>query len=573
MVSFTSMVKIDLIMEVAMRLDYKSIIIKHYVLHLSSRDIADQIGASKSGVGGFLQAFEKAEGISYPLPPGITNEGIHELVYPHSGTAQERDESYMLPDFPTIHQEMTLRKNMTLVFLWNRYSRNSRAEGKKPYSYRQFCSRFADWCDENNAYLTMVAYSGQSMEVDFAGNTFRMADRLTGEISIITVFVAILPYSGRIYAEGMISTKEPHWIQVNNHALDYFGGIPAIVVPDNCKQAVITNRDWIDPELNTDYSEWADHNGTAILPAKVRRPRFKSHVENAVKILEQGLFHVLEERQYFSLGQFNRDLRDGIDRLNDQPFKGKEHSRNYYWEQEKHDLMPLPPAHYEYAERKKAKVSSDFHVCFDNAYYSADKAFLHKDVLIRATADRVRIYSMQGDFICEHPRAAYKGQHLTDVSHLPGNLSSIRAWSGPYFIGKAMETGTHTVEVIRAVLASRKLEVQTYRMCAGILGYKDRYSRKALEECCTRAMELNRPNYSYIKNTIAAVAEELGVSPAQTRKRGNLQEKGGIPRPSRASEINTLLSRSKNLADRRMKPDAGNTDSHSCTDGKDGGKQ
>ena len=49
-----------------MRLDYKSIINKHYVLHMSNRDIAAQIGASKSGVGGFLQAFEKAEGISFP---------------------------------------------------------------------------------------------------------------------------------------------------------------------------------------------------------------------------------------------------------------------------------------------------------------------------------------------------------------------------------------------------------------------------------------------------------------------------------------------------------------------------
>ena len=59
-----------------MRLDYKAIITKHYLLHLSGQEIADQIGASKSGVNGFLKAFEKAEGISYPLPPGITNEGI-----------------------------------------------------------------------------------------------------------------------------------------------------------------------------------------------------------------------------------------------------------------------------------------------------------------------------------------------------------------------------------------------------------------------------------------------------------------------------------------------------------------
>ena len=59
-----------------MGLDYKSIIAKHYLLHLSSREIAKQTGASKSGVTRFLNAFERAKGIGYPLPSGITNEGM-----------------------------------------------------------------------------------------------------------------------------------------------------------------------------------------------------------------------------------------------------------------------------------------------------------------------------------------------------------------------------------------------------------------------------------------------------------------------------------------------------------------
>ena len=70
-----------------------------------------------------------------------------------------------------------------------------------------------------------------------------MTDPLTGETLPIVVFVAILSYSQYIYAKGMLSTKEPQWIEVNNHALDYFGGVPALVVCDNCKQAVIANQD------------------------------------------------------------------------------------------------------------------------------------------------------------------------------------------------------------------------------------------------------------------------------------------------------------------------------------------
>ena len=122
------------------------------------------------------------------------------------------------------------------------------------------------------------------------------------------------------------------------------------------------NKDWIEPELNKDYAEWAEHNGTVILPAKVRRPKFKSSVENSVGILEKGFFHDLEERQYFSLEQFNADLWEKLDELNEQNLKNRDYSRHDRWQEEKNELMPLPSTFYHYMERREAKVSSDFHV-------------------------------------------------------------------------------------------------------------------------------------------------------------------------------------------------------------------
>ena len=333
-------------------LDYKDIIIKHYALHMSGRQIAAAIGASKSGVNDFLKAFEQCESLSYPLPAGITNYGIAELVYGRNPEgADGRDLSFELPDFAEVEKQMNSRKNMTLVFLWGRYKNRCMAEEKKFYSYRQFCDRYMSWREENYETLHFNAVSGEKMEVDFAGKTFSMINRLTGELSTIVVFVAVLPYSQYIYAEGMLSTKEPQWIEVNNHALRFFGGVPAIVICDNCKQAVTVNKDWIEPELNKDYAEWAEHNGTVILPAKVRRPKFKSSVENSVGILEKGFFHDLEERQYFSLEQFNADLWEKLDELNEQNLKNRDYSRYDRWQEEKGELMPLPSTFYHYMER------------------------------------------------------------------------------------------------------------------------------------------------------------------------------------------------------------------------------
>ena len=533
-----------------MQLDYKDIIIKHYALSMSGSEIARQTGCSKSGVNDFLRAFKRCEDLQYPLPTGITNYGIAMKVYGSVPGSGSRNENIELPDYEEAAKLMATRKNMTLMFLWNRYKKKCEEEGARFYQYSQYCELYNKWCEENYETAHFDAVIAQKMEVDFAGQTFTMMDPVTGEIMTIVVFVAILPYSQYIYAEGMLSTKEPQWIDVNNHALDFFGGVPALVVCDNCKQAVIVNQDWIEPELNKDYADWADHYGTVILPAKVRKPKFKSSVENAVGILEKGFFHKLEERQYFSLEQFNQDLWTELETLNKEPFKKKEHNRYYYWEEEKLELMPLPSTHYEYMERRTATVSSDFHVRFDNAYYSVDKAHLHKKVSIKASATVVRIYSLAGEFLCEWPRATRKGQWSTNPEHLPDNYKGFTQWNGPYFIQKAQLIGKNTETVIRTILKSRTYEVQTYRMCIGILNFTKKYSNRALEECCKQAIELNKQKYTFIKNTISVVADDLGEAGYRySVPSKKAPERGGYVMPPEASSIDTLLSRSKALAD------------------------
>mgnify|MGYP005793389377 CR=1 FL=1 len=90
---------------------------------------------------------------------------------------------------------------------------------------------------------------------------------------------------------------------------------------------------------------------------------------------------------------------------------------------ERQKLLPLPAVPYEYMERRTAKVSADFHVRFDNAYYSVDKAYLHKSVMIAASATTVNIYFMKGK---GDPSNVYSAK---DMLHLPKRL---RAKSSNY---------------------------------------------------------------------------------------------------------------------------------------------
>lgn len=108
-----------------MQLDYKDIIIKHYALSMSGSEIARQTGFSKSGVNDFLRAFKRCEDLSYPLPAGITNYGIALKVYGSVPGSGGRNENIELPDYEDAAKLMATRKNMTLMFLWNRYKKKS----------------------------------------------------------------------------------------------------------------------------------------------------------------------------------------------------------------------------------------------------------------------------------------------------------------------------------------------------------------------------------------------------------------------------------------------------------------
>lgn len=115
-----------------------------------------------------------------------------------------------------------------------------------------------------------------------------------------------------------------------------------------------------------------------------------------------------------------------------------------------------------------------------------------------------------------------------------------------------MTIGPNTGEVIKRILASRKLEVQTYRMCQGVLSFTRKYSKQALEETCRQALESGKVNYTFIKNTIPVVAEDLGTSGYNTAANEE-HNKGAFVMDAESMDINRLLSRSQSLAQSQRK--------------------
>ena len=81
-------------------------------------------------------------------------------------------------------------------------------------------------------------------------------------------------------------------------ALEFLGGVPRSVVPDNLRAAV-QRANWYEPGINPTYRDLAAHYVPAILPTRVRRPRDKAKVEAGVLVVERWILARLRNRRFF----------------------------------------------------------------------------------------------------------------------------------------------------------------------------------------------------------------------------------------------------------------------------------
>ncbi|MDD7201675.1 MAG: hypothetical protein SPF89_01040 [Sphaerochaetaceae bacterium] len=113
------------------------------------------------------------------------------------------------------------RKGVTLKKLWQKYNAMGAADGLRPLSYRQYCRRYAAWCQSPKITFHIHRYPRINLELDFAGKTLLVHDRRDSCLTTkVTVFVAALSYSDYFYCEGMAECDIRNWIRVCNNALD-----------------------------------------------------------------------------------------------------------------------------------------------------------------------------------------------------------------------------------------------------------------------------------------------------------------------------------------------------------------
>jgi len=134
--------------------------------------------------------------------------------------------------------------------------------------------------------MRQIHKAGEKIFVDYAGMTMPWLDSTTGETHQAEIFVGSLGASQYTFVHASPSQQLPDWLESHRLMFDFFGGVSEIIVPDNLKSAVTKSHRY-DPDINANYQQFSKHYGIAIVPARVRAPKDKAKVENAVGCIER----------------------------------------------------------------------------------------------------------------------------------------------------------------------------------------------------------------------------------------------------------------------------------------------
>jgi len=254
--------------------------------------------------------------------------------------------------------------------------------------------------------------------------------------------------------------------------------------------------------LHRSYQEMAEHYGTVVIPARIKKPRDKAKAEGAVLIAERQILAVLRDQRFFHVGQLNAAIVPLLAKLNEQPFQKLEGSRNSLFETlEKNRLLPLPATSFELADWSKAKVNIDYHVAVENHFYSAPYQLIHQQLDVRLTAKTIELFQ-DGKRVAAHRRSFQPGHSTTDEGHRPKSHQRYLAWTPSRILEWVKTIGPECVKVVEKIMADRPHPEQGFRSALGIIRLGKAVGHERLEAACRRALHFGTCSFTSVNSIL-----------------------------------------------------------------------
>jgi transposase len=475
----------------------------------SDRQIARALNISRPVVAKYWRGFQ-ASGLKFEQIETMADSKLLQILEKRPVVQNQKCDKYkkLAEYFPYLLKELK-RKGVTLNLLWNEY-KQKHPDG---YQYSQFCYHFQMWCNASEVRMHIKHKAGDKMFVDYTGAKLAIIDPKSGKETLVEVFVAILGSSDLTYVEATPSQEKEEWIRSNERAFWYFGGVSAAIVPDNLRSGVSRSNRY-EPEINPTFDDFAEHYGTVIIPARVKKMRDKALVENAVRLVYQRIYAPMRNRVFYSLEELNEVMWGLLDEHNNKNFQRLDFSRRELFEQvEKSALKPLPKERYPMKTTKWLTVGINYHVELrdDRHYYSVPYYLRKKGVETKVKIvydERIVAIYYDNVRIVQHKRDRRPNEYSTLPEHMAPEHRFYAEWSPDRFCRWAKSIGEEVLQVIENVLKSRKHPEQAFKVCLGILSLAKKYTPHRLNNACAKANRFGTYSYKRIESMLKLGVEE-----------------------------------------------------------------
>lgn len=483
---------------------------------LSIRKIALAVNLSRPIVNKYLAVFH-GSGLTYEEIKDWNDDTISELFFNKKPHQNDNNQRYAIlsSKFEYISKELK-RKHVTLQKLWEEYIE----ENPNGYSRTRFFDHFSRWRKANELTMHIDHKAGDKMFVDFTGKKLYLTNKETGKKNSVDTFVAILPATHYTFVCATENQKTENWIKGSEEAFWYFGGTTTAITPD-CYKSAVKRPDRYDPEINPEYSRFAEHYDTVILPARPFHPKDKALVENAVKIVYHWIYASLRNRDFYTLGELNNAILLELEKYNAKKMQLSKLSRFELFEKsEKNTLKSLPLSLYEHKRISKATIQSNYHVLLseDKHYYSVPYRYYSESIMrngkkikaeLHYTNDSIEIF-FKNKRIAVHKRSKSDNLYITNPNHMPEkHRRYLERWNPERIIALAKTKGQYVSEFVEKIIEKHKHPEQSYKTCNGIIFLSKNYGAIRLNKACQKALSLRYFSYRAVKEMLANNREEM----------------------------------------------------------------
>lgn len=449
------------------------------------RKIAELTLVDRKTVRRYLEAAEKAEFRAEGGEAQITDELIGKLVDAvRPVRPQGHGESW---DLLLAHREFLkqqLDRDLRLTTVRKVLRRKKGVEVTYP-TLRRFCVHVLGWGRKRLTVRVADCEPGSELQVDF-GRMGLVPDPGTGRRRMLWALIFTAVYSRHQFVFLSHSQALPSVIEGFEAAWAFFGGVFAVVIPDNMK-AIVEQADALDPRLNAAFQEYAQSRGFVVDPARIRKATDKPRVERNVPFVRDSFFRAEEFRdrddaqakvETWCLSEAGLRIH-GTTQL--RPLE-------VFLAEEAPVLAPAPEQPYELPIYARPKVARDFHIEVDRALYSVPHTLVGQRVDVRADSRLVKVF-WRGQLVKCYPRCA-RGGRVSDPADFPEERRGYAFRDIEHLKRAAASNGPH-IGIYASRLLDSPLPWTRMRRVYHLLHLVNKHTASRVEEACRAALELD----------------------------------------------------------------------------------